>query len=72
MNDEHWLAGPTCGGCHPGNLVFARLGWPPNAVTGGFIACGVAAGAVAALGGLGGAIAAAVLSRRTSCWTVRR
>jgi phosphatidylglycerophosphate synthase len=41
--------------------IFARLGWPPNAVTAGFIACGIAAGAVAALGGVASAIAAAVL-----------
>lgn len=41
--------------------IFARLGWPPNAVTAGFIVCGVAAGAVLALGGLASAIAAAVL-----------
>ena len=41
--------------------IFARLGWPPNAVTAGFIVCGLAAGAVLALGGLASAIVAAVL-----------
>jgi phosphatidylglycerophosphate synthase len=41
--------------------IFARLGWPPNAVTVGFMVCGLAAGAVVALGGLASAIAAAVL-----------
>src|SRR5260370_11545352 len=41
--------------------ICARLGGPPNAVTAGFIACGIAAGAVAALGGVASAIAAAVL-----------
>jgi len=41
--------------------IFARLGWPPNAVTAGFVACGMAAGGVVALGGLASAVAAAVL-----------
>jgi hypothetical protein len=41
--------------------IFARLGWSPNAVTVGFIVCGVAAGAIAALGGLASAVAAALL-----------
>ena len=41
--------------------VFARLGWSPNAVTVAFIACGIAAGVVIALGGLWSAIVGAVL-----------
>ncbi|HEY2507010.1 MAG TPA: CDP-alcohol phosphatidyltransferase family protein [Streptosporangiaceae bacterium] len=41
--------------------AFARLGWSPNAVTFGFIGCGVAAGVVVAFGGLATAIAAALL-----------
>jgi len=62
LNDEHWAGRAYMRRLSPGaTWVFARLGWPPNAVTAGFIACGVAAGAVLALGGLASAIAAAVL-----------
>ena len=46
INDEHWAGRAYMRRVSPGaTWVFARLGWPPNAVTGGFIACGVAAGA---------------------------
>jgi len=41
--------------------VFARLGWSPNTVTALFIACGLAAGAVIAFGGLATAVAGAIL-----------
>ena len=41
--------------------VFARLGWSPNAVTLAYIACGLAAGVVAAFSGLDPAIAVVVL-----------
>jgi phosphatidylglycerophosphate synthase len=62
LNDEHWAGRAYMRRVSPGaTWIFARLGWPPNAVTAGFIACGIAAGAVAALGGLASAIAAAVL-----------
>ena len=62
LNDEHWAGRLYMRRVSPGaTWVFARLGWSPNAVTVGFIVCGVAAGAVVALGGLWPAIAAAVL-----------
>jgi len=62
LNDEHWAGRLYMRRVSPhATWVFARLGWPPNAVTAGFIVCGVAAGAVVALGGLWSAIAAAVL-----------
>jgi phosphatidylglycerophosphate synthase len=62
LNDEHWAGRAYMRRVSPrATWIFARLGWPPNAVTAGFIACGVAAGIVVALGGLVSAIAAAVL-----------
>ena len=62
LNDEHWAGRAYMRRVSPGaTWIFARLGWPPNAVTTGFIVCGLAAGAVVALGGLASAIAAAVL-----------
>ncbi len=62
LNDEHWAGRLYMRRVSPrATWVFARLGWSPNAVTVGFIVCGVAAGAVVALGGLWSAIAAAVL-----------
>jgi hypothetical protein len=62
LNDEHWAGRLYMRRVSPGaTWIFARLGWSPNAVTIGFIACGVAAGAVAALGGLASAVAAALL-----------
>jgi phosphatidylglycerophosphate synthase len=62
LNDEHWAGRAYMRRVSPGaTWIFARLGWPPNAVTAGFIGCGMAAGAVLALGGLASAIAAAVL-----------
>jgi phosphatidylglycerophosphate synthase len=62
LNDEHWAGRVYMRRVSPGaTWIFARLGWPPNAVTAGFILCGVAAGAVVAVGGLASAIAAAVL-----------
>ena len=62
LNDEHWL-----GRLYGRKVsvyftwVFARLGWPPNAVTAAFIVCGIAAGAVIAFGGLATAVAGAIL-----------
>ncbi len=62
LNDEHWAGRLYMRRVSPGaTWIFARLGWSPNAVTVGFMVCGVAAGAVAALGGLGSAVAAALL-----------
>jgi phosphatidylglycerophosphate synthase len=62
LNDEHWAGRLYMRRVSPGAVwIFARLGWSPNAVTVGFIVCGVAAGAVVALGGLASAVAAALL-----------
>ena len=62
LNDEHWAGRLYMRRVSPrATWVFARLGWPPNAVTVAFIVCGVAAGVVVALGGLWSAIAAALL-----------
>jgi hypothetical protein len=62
LNDEHWAGRLYMRRVSPGAVwIFARLGWSPNAVTVGFIVCGVAAGAIAALGGLASAVAAALL-----------
>lgn len=62
LNDEHWAGRLYMRRVSPrATWVFARLGWSPNAVTAGFIVCGIAAGAVAALGGLASAIVAALL-----------
>jgi phosphatidylglycerophosphate synthase len=62
LNDEHWLGRLYGRKVSPYfTWIFARLGWSPNAVTAAFIGCGVAAGAVIALGGLGTAVAGALL-----------
>jgi phosphatidylglycerophosphate synthase len=62
LNDEHWAGRLYMRKFSPcATWVFARLGWPPNAVTAAFITCGVAAGVVAAFGGLWTAAAAAIL-----------
>jgi len=62
LNDEHWAGRLYMRRLSPGaTWIFARLGWPPNAVTVAFMVCGVAAGAVAARGGLASAVAAALL-----------
>jgi len=62
LNDEHWAGRVYMRKLSPfATWVFARLGWSPNMVTLAFIACGVAAGVVAAFGGLATAVAAAVL-----------
>jgi phosphatidylglycerophosphate synthase len=62
LNDEHWAGRAYMRRVSPGaTWIFARLGWPPNAVTTGFIACGVGGGAVIARGGRTSALAAAVL-----------
>jgi phosphatidylglycerophosphate synthase len=62
LNDEHWAGRLYMRKVSPrATLVFVRLGWSPNAVTVAFIVCGIAAGAVTALGGLASAVGAAVL-----------
>ena len=62
LNDEHWAGRLYMRKFSPrATWVFARLGWSPNQVTLAYIACGLAAGAAAALRGLGPAIAVAVL-----------
>jgi len=62
LNDEHWAGRLYMRKVSPrATWVFARLGWSPNAVTGAFIVCGVAAGVVIAFGGLWTAVAGAVL-----------
>jgi phosphatidylglycerophosphate synthase len=62
LNDEHWAGRLYMRRISPhATWVFARLRWSPNAVTLAFIACGVAAGALIAFGGLATAIGGAVL-----------
>jgi hypothetical protein len=62
LNDEHWAGRLYMRKVSPwATWAFARLGWSPNAVTAGFIVCGLAAGAVVAIGGLASAIGAVVL-----------
>jgi phosphatidylglycerophosphate synthase len=62
LNDEHWAGRLYMRKVSPAaTWLFARLGWSPNAVTVAFIVCGVAAGAVIAVGGLASAVAGAVL-----------
>src|SRR6266581_3655470 len=56
LNDEHWAGRLYMRKLSPfATWVFARLGWSPNAVTLAFIGCGIAAGVVAAFGGLAAA-----------------
>jgi phosphatidylglycerophosphate synthase len=62
LNDEHWFGRLYMRKLSPyATWIFARLGWPPNAVTVAFIVCGIAAGVVISFGGLATAIAGAVL-----------
>lgn len=62
LNDEHLLGRLYMRRLSPGaTWLFARLGWSPNAVTAGFIACGLAGAGVAVLGGLVPAIGTALL-----------
>jgi hypothetical protein len=62
LNDEHWAGRLYMRHISPrATWVFARLGWPPNAVTLAFIGCGIAAGAAIAFGGLTTAIAGVYL-----------
>lgn len=62
LNDEHWAGRVYMRRISPAaTWIFARLGWSPNAVTAGFIVCGLAGAGVTVLPGLGPAIGAAVL-----------
>lgn len=62
LNDEHWFGRLYGRKLSPyATWVFARLGWSPNAVTGAFIVCGIAAGVIIAFGGLATAVIGAVL-----------
>ena len=52
LNDEHWFGRLYMRRLSPyATVLFARLGWSPNAVTVCFMICGAAAGVLAA-GGL--------------------
>jgi len=62
LNDEHWAGRLYMRRFSPyATVVFARLGWSPNAVTVAFIVSGVAAGVLAAVPGLPAAVGVAVL-----------
>jgi phosphatidylglycerophosphate synthase len=62
LNDEHWAGRLYMRRFSPyATVLFARLGWSPNAVTVAFIVSGVAAGLLAAVPGLPAAIGVAVL-----------
>ena len=62
LNDEHWAGRLYMRRFSPyATVVFARLGWSPNAVTVAFIVSGVAAGVLAAVPGLAAAVGVALL-----------
>jgi phosphatidylglycerophosphate synthase len=62
LNDEHWFGRLYMRKLSPyATIVFARLGWPPNAVTVCFMISGVAAGLLAAVPGLPAAVGVALL-----------
>ena len=62
LNDEHWFGRLYMRKLSPyATIIFARLGWSPNAVTVCFIISGVAAGVLAAVPGLPAAVGVAVL-----------
>jgi phosphatidylglycerophosphate synthase len=62
LNDEHWAGRLYMRRVSPyATVVFARLGWPPNAVTVAFLVSGVAAGVLTAVPGLAAAVGAALL-----------
>jgi phosphatidylglycerophosphate synthase len=60
LNDEHWFGRLYMRRLSPyATLVFARLGWPPNAVTVCFIISGIVAAVLTAVPGLPAAIGVA-------------
>jgi phosphatidylglycerophosphate synthase len=62
LNDEHWAGRLYMRRVSPyATVVFARLGWSPNAVTVCFMLAGVAAGVLTAVPGLPAAIGVALL-----------
>jgi phosphatidylglycerophosphate synthase len=62
LNDEHWAGRLYMRKVSPyATWIFARLGWPPNAVTVAFIVAGLAAGVLTAVPGLTTAVVAALL-----------
>ena len=62
LNDEHWFGRLYMRKLSPyATVMFARLGWSPNAVTVCFMLAGVAAGVLAAVPGLAAAIGVALL-----------
>ena len=62
LNDEHWAGRLYMRRLSPyATVVFARLGWSPNAVTVAFIVSGVVAGVVTAIPGLAAAIGVVLL-----------
>ena len=62
LNDEHWAGRLYMRRVSPyATVVFARLGWSPNAVTVAFIVSGVLAGVLTAVPGLAAAVGVAVL-----------
>ena len=62
LNDEHWFGRLYMRRLSPyATLVFARLGWSPNAVTVCFMISGAAAGVLAAVPGLPAAVGVALL-----------
>ena len=57
LNDEHWFGRLYMRKLSPyATIVFARLGWSPNAVTVCFMLSGVAAGVLTAVPGLAAAV----------------
>src|ERR1700752_2633939 len=62
LNDEHWFGRLYMRKLSPyATVMFARLGWSPNAVTVCFMVAGVAAGVLTAVPGLPAAIGVALL-----------
>src|ERR1700746_2982366 len=62
LNDEHWFGRLYMRKLSPyATVVFARLGWSPNAVTVCFMVAGVAAGVLTGVPGLPAAIGVALL-----------
>ena len=62
LNDEHWFGRLYMRKLSPyATVMFARLGWSPNAVTVCFMLSGVAAGVLTAVPGLPAAVGVALL-----------
>ena len=62
LNDEHWAGRLYMRRVSPyATVLFARLGWSPNAVTVAFMVSGVAAGVLTAVPGIAAAVGVALL-----------